>query len=34
MKLFADDTNCFVSKNYFNLLERPAETELNKLQNE
>ena len=32
-KLFADDTNCFVFGNDFNLLERLAETELNKLQN-
>ena len=32
IKLFADDTNCFVSGNDFNLLERIAETELNKLQ--
>ena len=32
IKLFADDTNCFVSGNDFNLLERLAETELNKLQ--
>ena len=32
IKLFADDTNCFVSGNDFNLLERTAETELNKLQ--
>ena len=32
IKLFADDTNCFVSGNDFNLLERVAETELNKLQ--
>ena len=30
--LFADDTNCFVSGNDFNLLERLAETELSKLQ--
>ena len=28
MKLFADDTNFFVSGNDFNLLERLAETEL------
>ena len=32
VKLFADDTSCFVSGNDFNLLERTAETELNKLQ--
>ena len=32
IKLFADDTNCFVSGIDFNLLERLAETELNKLQ--
>ena len=32
IKLFADETNCFVSVNDFNLLERIAETELNKLQ--
>ena len=32
IELFADDTNCFVSGNDFNLLERLAETELNKLQ--
>ena len=32
MKLFADDTNCFLSGNDFNLLERRAELELNKLQ--
>ena len=32
IKLFADDTNCFVYGNDFNLLERLAETELNKLQ--
>ena len=32
IKLFADDTNCFVSGNDFNLLERPAETELKILQ--
>ena len=32
IKLFADDTHCFVSGNDFNLLERLAETELNKLQ--
>ena len=32
IKLFADDTNCFVSGNDFNSLERLAETELNKLQ--
>ena len=32
IKLFADDTNCFVSVNDFNVLERLAETELNKLQ--
>ena len=31
IKLFADDTNCFVSGNDFNLLERIAETEFNKL---
>ena len=31
IKLSADDTNCFVSGNDFNLLERLAETELNKL---
>ena len=32
IKLFADDTNCFISGNYFNSLERLAEIELNKLQ--
>ena len=32
IKLFADDTNCFVSGNDFNSLERLAETEPNKLQ--
>ena len=32
MKLFADDTNCFISGNDFNSLERLAEIELNKLQ--
>ena len=32
IKLFADDRNCFVSGNDFNLLERLAETGLNKLQ--
>ena len=32
IKLFADETNCFVSGNDFNLLERKAEAELNKLQ--
>ena len=32
IKLFADDTNCFLSGNDFNLLERQAELELNKLQ--
>ena len=32
IKLFADDTNCFISGNNFNQLERLAETELNKLQ--
>ena len=31
-KLFADDTNCFISGNNFNQMERLAETELNKLQ--
>ena len=34
LKIFADDTNCFISGNNFNQLERLAETELNKLQNE
>ena len=32
IKLFADDTNCFISGNNFNQLEGLAETELNKLQ--
>ena len=32
IKLSADDTNCFISGNNFNQLERLAETELNKLQ--
>ena len=32
IKLFADETDCFVSVDDFNLLERIAETELNKLQ--
>ena len=32
IKLFADDTNCFISGNDFNSLERLAEIELNKLQ--
>ena len=32
IKLFADDTNCFISRNSFNQLERLDETELNKLQ--
>ena len=32
IKLFADDTNCFLSGNDFSSLERLAETELNKLQ--
>ena len=32
VKLFADDTNCFVSANNFNQLERLVEIELNKLQ--
>ena len=32
IKLFADDTNCFLSGYDFNSLERLAETELNKLQ--
>ena len=31
-KLFADDTNCFISGNNFNQLERLVEVELNKLQ--
>ena len=33
MKLFADDTNCFVSRNDFNLLERLVEIELNNYKN-
>ena len=32
VKLFADDTNCFISDNDFNQLERLVEVELNKLQ--
>ena len=32
VKLFADDTNCFISGNDFNQLERLVEVELNKLQ--
>ena len=32
IKLFADDTNCFVSGNDFNLLARLSEAELNKPQ--
>ena len=32
IKLFADDTDCFLSGNDFSSLERLAETELNKLQ--
>ena len=32
IKLFADDTNCFLLGNNFSSLERLAETELNKLQ--
>ena len=32
VKLFADDTNCFISGNNFNQLERLVEVELNKLQ--
>ena len=32
IKLFEDGTNCFISGNNFNQLERLAETELNKLQ--
>ena len=32
IKLFADDTNCFISGNNFNQLERLVEVELNKLQ--
>ena len=32
VKLFADDTNCFISGNNFNRLERLVEVELNKLQ--
>ena len=32
MKLFADDTNCFLSGNDLSSLERLAETELNKPQ--
>ena len=32
IKLFADDTNCFISGNNFHQLERLAETELSKLQ--
>ena len=30
--MFTDDTNCFVSVNDFNILEKLAETEFNKLQ--
>ena len=33
VKLFADDTNCFISGNNFNQLERLVEVELDKLQN-
>ena len=32
VKQFADDTNCFISGNDFNQLERLVEVELNKLQ--
>ena len=32
VKLFADNTNCFISGNDFNQLERLVEVELNKLQ--
>ena len=32
VKLSADDTNCFISGNDFNQLERLVEIELNKLQ--
>ena len=32
IKLFADDTNCFISEKNFNSLERLVEIELNKLQ--
>ena len=32
IKLFADDTNCFISDKDFNSLERLAEIELNQLQ--
>ena len=32
VKLFADDTNCFISGNNFDQLERLVEVELNKLQ--
>ena len=32
VKLFEDDTNCFISGNNFNQLERLVEVELNKLQ--
>ena len=32
IKLFADDTNCFLSGNDFSSLEGLAESELNKLQ--
>ena len=32
VKLFANDTNCFISGNNFNQLERLVEVELNKLQ--
>ena len=32
VKLFADDTNCFISGNDFNQLERLVEVELNNLQ--
>ena len=32
VKLFADNTNCFISGNDFNQLERLLEVELNKLQ--
>ena len=32
IKLFADNTNCFLSGNVFSFLKRLAKTELNKLQ--
>ena len=32
IKLFTDDTNCFLSGDDYNLLEKQAELELNKLQ--